>query len=67
MGVETGVKWSLSKKKNAPYQQSRTILAVKNAILTYTKNKQFDCIHFQMDNTAALPYLPKMGGMKKRV
>ena len=38
------------------------LLAVKNAILAFTKEKTINVIHIQTDNTTALSYLLKMGG-----
>ena len=53
MGVEIGGKWSLPEK--ALHINCLELLAVKNAIPTFTKNKQLDCIYIQMDKTAVLP------------
>ena len=38
------------------------LLAVKNAILAFTKEKTINTIHIQTDNTTALSYFPKMRG-----
>ena len=40
------------------------LLAVKLALLSFTKNRNVRSIHFQVDNTTALAYLLKMGGTK---
>ena len=32
------------------------------ALLTFTKQKSLKAVHFQMDNTTALPYLVKLRG-----
>ena len=40
------------------------LLAVKLALLSFTKNRKVRAIHFQIDNTTALRYLTKMGGVK---
>lgn len=61
-GVVKGGKWSLSAK--ALLINRLELLALKNAVLTFTKNKQLDCMYMQMDNTAVLSYLLKIGGTK---
>ena len=38
------------------------LLAVKLAILTFTKYRDVKAIHLQVDNVVALTYLKKMGG-----
>ena len=38
------------------------LIAVKLAILTFTKGKLVTAIHLQIDKMAALSYLGKMGG-----
>ena len=37
------------------------LIAVKLAILTFTKEKLVTATHLELDNTKALPYLVKMG------
>lgn len=61
-GVVKGGKWSLSAK--ALLINRLELFALKNAVLTFTKNKQLDCMYMQMDNTAVLSYLLKIGGTK---
>ena len=39
------------------------LLAVKLALLIFTKNRKIRAIHFHIDNTTALRYLTKMGGV----
>ena len=60
MGMETGRKWSVEERKL--HINILELLAVKNAILAFTKEKTIDAIHIQTDNTTALSYLLKMGG-----
>ena len=43
------------------------LLAIKLALITFTKNLSLKSIHFQIDNTTALSYLLKMGGTKNHV
>ena len=38
------------------------LIAVKLAILTFTRGKSVTTIHLQIDNMIALSYLAKMGG-----
>ena len=40
------------------------LLAVKLALLSFTKNREVRAIYFQIDNTTALSYLSKMGVVK---
>ena len=40
------------------------LLAVKLALLSFTKNKEIRTIHFQIDNTTTLRRLTNMGGPK---
>ena len=40
------------------------LIAVKLAILTFTKGKSVTAIHLQIDNMTALSYLVKMGGTR---
>ena len=39
-------------------------LAVKLVLLSFTQNREVKARHFQIDNTTALRYLTKMGGVK---
>ena len=58
MGTETGGKWSIEERK---LHIELELLAMKNAILVFTKEKTINVIHIQTDNTTALSYLLKMG------
>lgn len=42
------------------------LLAVKLALLTFTKANHLQSLHFQIDNKTALSYLLKMGGTANR-
>ena len=59
-GISTGEKWS--KKEQQHHINVLELVAVKFAILTFTKNLSNLTIHIQMDNKIALSYLLKMGG-----
>ena len=59
MGMETGGKWSVEERKL--HINIVELLAVKNAILAFTKEKTINAIQIQTDNTTALSYLLKMG------
>ena len=60
MGVETGEKRSVEERKL--HINILELLAVKNSILAFTKEKTINPIDIQTDNTTALSYLLKMGG-----
>ena len=64
MCMETEGKWSVEKRKL--HINILELLAVKNAILAFTKEKTINEIHIQTDNTAALSCLLKMGGTTDR-
>ena len=59
-GVRTGGKWS--KEEQLLHINILELLAVKLALLTFTKASQIRSIHFQIDNETAISYLLKMGG-----
>ena len=61
-GVSTGGKWS--KEEKHFHINVLELLALKIAILTFTKNLSHLIIHFQVDNKVALAYLLKMGGTR---
>ena len=60
IGMETCGKWSVEEKKLLI--NILELLAAKNAILAFTKNKTINAIPVQTENTADLSYLLKMGG-----
>ena len=60
IGIETGGKWSVQDRKL--HVNILELLAVKNVILTFTKEKTINAIHTQTDNATAFSYLLKMGG-----
>ena len=53
-------KWSVEERKL--HLNILELLAVKNAILAFTKEKTINAIRIQTDNTTTLSYLLKMGG-----
>ena len=59
-GISTGGKWS--KKEQQHHINVLELMAVKFAVLTFTKNLSNLSIHIQMDDKVALSYLLKMGG-----
>lgn len=59
-GIRTGGQWS--KQEQELHINVLELLAVKLALLTFTKMKDIRSIHFQIDNKTALCYLIKMGG-----
>ena len=65
MGIETGREWSVDERKL--HLNILKLLAVKNAILAFTKEKTINAIHIHTDNTTALSYLLKMGGTTDKV
>ena len=65
MGIETGREWSVDEKKL--HLNILKLLAVKSAILAFTKEKTINEIHIHADNTTALSYLLKMGGTTDKV
>ena len=60
MSMETWGKWSVEERKL--HINILELIAVKNAILAFTKEKTINALHIQTDNTTALSYLLKMGG-----
>ena len=60
MSIETGGKWPVEERKL--HINILELIAVKNAILAFTKEKAINAIHIQTDNATALSYLLKMGG-----
>ena len=61
-GLTTRGVWS--KQERSFHINVLELLAVKLALLSFTKNRKVTAIHFQIDNTTALRYLTKMGGVK---
>ena len=61
-GVSIGGKWS--KEEKHFHINVLELLALKFAILTFTKNLSHLTIHVQVDNKVALAYLLKMGGTR---
>ena len=60
--VSTGGKWSKEEKN---FQiNALELLALKSAILTFTKNLSHLTIYVQVDNKVALAYLLKMSGTR---
>ena len=59
-GVSTGEKWS--KEEKHFYINVLKLVALKFAMLTFTKNLWHLAIHVQVDKKVALAYLLKMGG-----
>ena len=59
-GVSTGEKWS--KEEKHFYINVLELLALKFAMLTFTKNLSHWTIHVQVDKKVALAHLLKMGG-----
>ena len=58
-GTTTGGTWSYQER--AKHINILELIAVKLAILTFTKGKSVTAIHLQIDNMTALSYLVKMG------
>ena len=61
-GLTTRGVWS--KPETSLHVNMLELLAVKSAPLSFTKNRKVTAIHFQIENTTALKYLTKMGGVK---
>ena len=61
-GLTTREIWS--KQERSLHINVLELLAVKLALLFFTKNRQVSAIHFHIDNRTALRYLTKMGGVK---
>ena len=59
-GLTTRGVWS--KQERSLHINVLELLAVKLALLSFTKNRKVRAIHFQIDNTTALRYLTKLGG-----
>ena len=61
-GINTGGTWSYQERTK--HINILELIAVKLAILTFTKGKSVTAIHLQIDNMTALSYLVKMGGTR---
>ncbi|XP_057302862.1 uncharacterized protein LOC130637025 [Hydractinia symbiolongicarpus] len=61
-GNRTGGMWSLTEQ--ILHINALELLAIKLALLSFHKTKQFASVHIQTDNMTALSYLLKMGGTK---
>ena len=61
-GLTTRGVWS--KQERSLHINVLELLVVKLALLSFTKKREVRPIHFQIDNTTALRYLKKMGGVK---
>ena len=61
-GTTTGGTWSYQERTK--HINILELIAVKHAIMTFTKGKSVTTIHFQIDNMTALSYLAKMGGTR---
>ena len=61
-GLTTRGVWS--KQERTLHINVLELLAVKLALLSFTKNRKVRAIHFQIDNATALRYLTKMEGVK---
>ena len=61
-GVPTSGQWS--EEERTLHINVLELLAIKLALVSFTKWKKVKAIHFQKDNKAALSYLLKMGGTK---
>ena len=59
-GVRTGGLWS--KEEQLLHVNVLELLAIKLALLTFTKSGSIKSIHFQIDNKTAISHLLKMGG-----
>ena len=59
-GKQHGETWSYQERTK--HINVLELIAVKLAILTFTKEKSVITIHLELDNTKALLYLVKMGG-----
>ena len=59
-----GGTWSCQEKKK--HINVLELIAVKLAILTFTKGKLVTAIHLQIDKMAALSFLEKMGGTRSQ-
>ena len=63
-GIRTGGLWS--KKKHECHINLLELLAIKFALLTFSKMINFKSVHIQVDNQTASSYLLKMGGTKSQ-
>ena len=63
-GVSTGAPWS--KKKQEDHVNVLESKAVKLGLLIFTKFKEVQKVHLQMDNQVALTYLLKMGAISQQ-
>ena len=61
-GTTTGGTWSYQER--AKHINILELIAVKLAILTFTKGKSATAIHLRIDNMTALSHLVKMGGTR---
>ena len=61
-GVPTSVQWS--EEERTLHINVLELLAIKLALVSFSKWKKMKAIHFQKDNKAAWSYLLKMGGTK---
>ena len=62
--IRTGGLWS---RKEQQYNINLLeLLAIKFALLTFSKMMNFKSVHIQVDNQIALSYLLKMGGTKSQ-
>ena len=62
--MSTGGQWSLQESKL--HINVLGLLAIKLALLTFSKMFNLKSIHFQVENMSALSYLMKMGGYTKQ-
>ena len=63
-GIPTGGEWNLQEQQL--HINVLEMKVVKLALLAHHKHFQMKAIYFQIDNTAALSYLLKMGGTKNK-
>ena len=63
-GKQHGETWSYQERTK--HINVLELIAVKLAILTFTKEKSVIAIHLELDNTKALLYLVKMGGTRSQ-
>ena len=63
-GIKTG--WLWSKKEQEYHINLLELLAIKLALLTFSKMIHFKSVHVQVDNQTALSYLLKVGGKRVR-
>ena len=61
-GVRIGGAWS--KEEQKLHNNILELLAVKLALVAFTKNQNLKSVHFQIDNTTVLSYLLKIAGTR---